>query len=170
MQRHVLALALFALIAAPAVHAGCCTDKCKGQYTTAATEFAKNHSGCASDDQEIVCLCGWNYQGTKSTGNGCVDNDASGECVDMFDMGAALVGLGAAMKIAPGKETKEIPAAYIMYCPLTRRKRKAAALSPTSDADGLDEQGEGDVTSDADGLDDEVERGDRWWCAYQGCV
>jgi hypothetical protein len=51
-----------------------------------------------------------------------------------------------------------------------KRKRKAAALSPTSDADGLDEQGEGDVTSDADGLDDEVERGDRWWCADQGCV
>mmetsp|Transcript_41516 Transcript_41516/g.98403 ORF Transcript_41516/g.98403 Transcript_41516/m.98403 type:complete len:167 (+) Transcript_41516:462-962(+) len=123
MQRHVLALALFALIAAPAVHAGCCTDKCKGKHSTAASckgspagEFPRKDAGCAADNQEGDCSCDWSYQGAQTTANGCVDLDDSssselwdctgapdyetkGECQDPIEilgevLGAVAAGIG----------------------------------------------------------------------------
>eukprot|EP00290_Baffinella_frigidus_P000898 CAMPEP_0180177320 /NCGR_PEP_ID=MMETSP0986-20121125/37775_1 /TAXON_ID=697907 /ORGANISM="non described non described, Strain CCMP2293" /LENGTH=161 /DNA_ID=CAMNT_0022130025 /DNA_START=326 /DNA_END=811 /DNA_ORIENTATION=+ len=130
MQRHVLALALFALIAAPAVHAGCCTDKCKGKHSTAASckgspagEFPRKDAGCAADNQEGDCSCDWSYQGAQTTANGCVDLDDSssselwdctgapdyetkGECQDPIEilgevLGAVAAGIGGVLVRTP---------------------------------------------------------------------
>jgi len=82
MQSKILALALFALLAATVVDAGCCNDYCDGLFSTAsncdATEPKKDVAGCGSDNQEGNCDCTWRYDGDKSESNGCTSITATG--------------------------------------------------------------------------------------------
>jgi hypothetical protein len=121
------------------VQAGCCTDKCKELAKTQTDCFAltnptEKEAGCTGDDTDGDCFCSWNYQGDKSTANGCTnegtadsptwkcdgasDYDTNGECQDPFEIlgeviGAVGVGLGAALVTTPPTPTpKRLLPAY----------------------------------------------------------
>mmetsp|Transcript_6234 Transcript_6234/g.13789 ORF Transcript_6234/g.13789 Transcript_6234/m.13789 type:complete len:169 (+) Transcript_6234:31-537(+) len=121
-MRQIFAIALLALLAAPAVHAGCCNDKCKADYTTASTCQAgaptREEAGCPVDEDKSDCTCGWTYTGPKTEANDCTnsgttdnpswscsaaaDYDTKGACGDPLEglgeaIGGVMVGIGAAL-------------------------------------------------------------------------